>query len=93
MDNPTGDYEVFTIKPDGTGLRQLTFNTTDDIVPAFSPDGQKIAYDSQGDSISNPQGDYEIYVMNASDGKGKKNLSNNGSGVDDEFPDWGVQAT
>jgi hypothetical protein len=25
VDNPTGDYEVFTIKPDGTGLRQLTF--------------------------------------------------------------------
>ncbi len=77
VDNPTGDFEIFTIKPDGTGLKQLTFNTRDDNSPAFSPDGTKIAYDSNDDSASNPQGDYEIYVMNASDGSGKKNLSNN----------------
>ena len=26
VDNPTGDYEIFTIRPDGTDLSQLTHN-------------------------------------------------------------------
>lgn len=37
--NPTGDFEIFTINPDGTGLAQITDNTFDDTDPAFSPDG------------------------------------------------------
>ena len=57
VDNPTGDSEIFTIGPDGTGLKQLTNNTKDDREPTFSPDGQKIAYTSQGDQTSNPGGD------------------------------------
>ena len=82
VDNPTGDSEIFTIMPGGTDLKQLTFNTGDDREPILSPDGQKIAYTSQGDSTSNPGGDYEVYLMNASDGSGNTNLSNNGSVTD-----------
>jgi Tol biopolymer transport system component len=81
--NPTGDSEIFTIKPDGTGLKQLTFNTGDDYEPVVSPDGKKIAYDSLGDSASNPEGDLEIYTMNALDGSVQKNLTNNGADVRD----------
>ena len=91
VDNPTGDNEIFTKNPDGTGLKQLTFNTTDDYYPVFSPDGTKIAYNSKGDSASNPQGEWEIYRMNALDGSDKKNVSNSGSGVSDISPDWGVR--
>ena len=36
--------------------------------PVFSPDGTKIAYESEGKQTSNSQGDEEIYVMNALDG-------------------------
>jgi Tol biopolymer transport system component len=86
VDNPTGDYEVFKMNVDGTGLRQLTFNEVDDWNPALSPDGSKIAYESNGIQNSNPEGDYEIYSMNATDGKGKKNLSNNEDLVDDYEP-------
>ena len=68
VDNPTGDQEIFTIRPDGTGLKQLTHNTVDDSTPVFSPDGKKIAYESTGDTASNPEGDTEIYVLNALDG-------------------------
>ena len=82
VDNPTGDNEIFTINPDGTGLKQLTVNTVDDREPVLSPDGKKVAYTSQGDPTTNPGGDYEVYLMNASDGKGKKTLSNNGSVYD-----------
>ena len=83
VDNPTGDYEIFKMNPDGTGVRQLTFNTTDDQEPTLSPDGKKIAYESDGVQPSNQDGDHEVYVMNALDGSGNKNLSDNGLGVED----------
>ena len=90
VNNPTGDSEIFTIKPDGTGLKQLTFNTVGDSSPIFSPDGTKIAYDSSGKQTSNAEGDDEVYVMNTLDGSGKKILSNNAEY--DELSDWGRQA-
>ncbi len=86
VDNPTGDNEIFTMNTDGTGVKQLTFNSVDDAEPALSPDGTKIAYMSRGDQTSNPENDGEIYMMKASDGSGKKNLTNNGDGVDDYSP-------
>jgi Tol biopolymer transport system component len=90
VDNPTGDSEIFTIKPDGTGLKQLTHNTVQDSFPVFSPDGKKIAYESEGKQTSNPEGDMEVYVMSTLDGSARKNLSTNGEY--DEGPDWGRQA-
>jgi Tol biopolymer transport system component len=86
VDNPTGDSEIFTIKPDGTGLKQLTFNTVSDASPVFSPDGTKIAYESVGDQTTNPDGEDEIYLMNALDGTGKTNLTNNDREVMDFAP-------
>src|SRR5918997_3261775 len=34
--NPTGDFEIFSMNPDGTGLAQLTDNTALDGSPSFS---------------------------------------------------------
>jgi Tol biopolymer transport system component len=86
VNNPTGDYEVFKMNPDGTGIRQLTFNAVDEEYPTLSPDGKKIAYASKGVQPSNPQGDDEIYLMNALDGTAKKNLTDNGADVYDTYP-------
>jgi Tol biopolymer transport system component len=47
--NPGGDYELFTMKPDGTGLFQITDNTTHDQEPAWSADGQWLAYTNGGE--------------------------------------------
>lgn len=55
-DNLTGDDEIFVMNPDGTGVEQLTFNTTPDNQPAFSPDGNWIAY------VGYRDGDAEIYM-------------------------------
>lgn len=88
VDNPTRDYEIFSMNPDGTGARQLTFNKGDDYEPTLSPDGTKIAYMNRSVQASDGQGGNEIFVMNALDGSGKKNLTNNGLAVDDYSPEF-----
>jgi Tol biopolymer transport system component len=86
VNNPTGDFEIFRMNADGTGVRQLTTNKVDDFGPVLSPDKSKVAYHSYGKLTSNPEGDYEIYVMNASEGTAKRNLTNNRADVNDFNP-------
>ena len=86
VNNPTGDYEIFRMNPDGTGVRQLTTNKVDDVGPIISPDGTKVAYTSFGKQTSNLEGDHEVYRMSTLDGRGKQNLTNNGDGVNDIVP-------
>jgi Tol biopolymer transport system component len=79
--NPTGDFEIYTMdpsNPSGT-LTQLTDNTADDAFPAFSPNGQKIAF------VSGRNGNYQIYTMDA-DGLNQTNNSNNAA--IDADPAW-----
>ncbi len=58
VNNPEGDFEIFTMNPDGTGLAQLTENAAFDFDPEWSPDGEKIAFESDRERFS------EIFVMN-----------------------------
>jgi Tol biopolymer transport system component len=69
--SPTGDYEIYTMDSGGTGVIQLTDNTADDIQPAWSSDGQRIAFATNRDG-----GNYEVYVM-ASDGNLQSRLTDN----------------
>jgi Tol biopolymer transport system component len=39
-----GDLELFVVRPNGTGLRQLTHNHVDDSEPSWSRDGARIAF-------------------------------------------------
>ncbi|HUU97683.1 MAG TPA: hypothetical protein VM487_18260, partial [Phycisphaerae bacterium] len=64
-----GNYEIYVMNPDGSGLTRLTSNAAIDEAPAWSPDGTEIAFQTNRD------GNYEIYVMNA-DGSGQTNLTN-----------------
>ena len=70
VDNPTGDYEIFTANRDGTRLKQLTFKPKIDDHPAYSPDGKRIAFSTFRD------GNFEVYEMKAN-GSNPTNLSNN----------------
>ena len=63
---------------DGTRERRLT--TGAGWSPAWSPDGQTIAY------VSDAHGDDEIYSVRA-DGKGPTQLTDN-EGMDDDSPAW-----
>jgi Tol biopolymer transport system component len=93
VNNPTGDSEIFRMNPDGTGVRQLTTNKVADFGPVLSPDKKKVAYHTYNKQTSNSQGDYEIYIMNASDGKEKKNLTNNGDDIEDYYPFFSSDGT
>ena len=42
--NRDGDYEIYTIRPDGTGLTRLTSSSGSDAHAAWSPDGKWIAF-------------------------------------------------
>jgi hypothetical protein len=72
--------EICTMNPNGQGVDTLTNNSVGEFFPAWSPDGNKIAFVSGRDD---PQG--EIYTMNAN-GQGVDNLTQN-PGLD-EWPAW-----
>jgi len=47
MKNPRGgNFDLYLINVDGTGLEQLTFSDTFDGFPMFSPDGTKLIFAS-----------------------------------------------
>jgi Tol biopolymer transport system component len=89
----SGTHEIYTMTTSGTNQTQLTSNSTDDINPAFSPDGLSIVFQADRDDPGQPGCEgtlsckYEVYRMNSSDGSGQTNISNNIS-ANDATPDW-----
>jgi Tol biopolymer transport system component len=74
----SGNREIFTANPDGSGLAKLTKSTPlGNSGPSWSPDGSKIAFDRvtvQGGNVS------EIFTMN-SDGTNQLQLTHDGVSV------------
>src|SRR5438309_10311630 len=60
-------------------IRQLTNTTASNIRPAWSPDGKRIAFQSNRD------GPYHIYVMDADGSNGRQLTSGD---ADDRHPAW-----
>jgi TolB protein len=81
-----GNNEIYVMNADGSGQTRLTNHPAEDILPAWSPDGTKIAWSTNRLGGSN----YEIYVMNA-DGSGVTNLTNFAGS--DRFPTWSPDGT
>ena len=79
----SGDYEIYTIRPDGTGLRRLTHSRGNDAHMAWSPDGEHIVFASTRMGFKDevvytdaPQPYGEIFVMRA-DGSDVQQLTDN----------------
>ncbi len=75
--NPT--YDIWTVRPDGTGLTNITNSVGVDADAAWSPDGTQIVFNS------NRHGDYDLFVMNP-DGSELTRLT---QGLGNEiYPTW-----
>ncbi len=75
-----GDFEIYSMLPDGSDLKRLTNNSGYDDMPAWSPDGKKIAF------VSDRNGSPEIYVMNADGSRARRLTKDNGP--DNALPAW-----
>ena len=87
-----GDYEIYTIKPDGTGVKRVTFFKGNDAHMAWSPDGEYIIWASshlgfkdEGTYTDAPQPYGELFVMRY-DGTHVRQLTDNQ--WEDGTPSW-----
>ncbi|MCP4536204.1 MAG: hypothetical protein GY832_03575 [Chloroflexi bacterium] len=60
--NRDGDFEIFVIGEDGSGLRQITHNTVDDRYPTWSPNADRLSFVSDESGIS------EVYFVDLETG-------------------------
>jgi TolB protein len=92
--SPTGDADraIQTLNADGTGLTTLwDIVGTYESAPAWSPDGARIAFESNANPFgANPEGDLEIWVMDA-DGTHAAQITSNA--LRDEGPAWSPDGT
>jgi Tol biopolymer transport system component len=74
-----GQWDIYVINADGSGLRRLTDHPAHDRTPVWSPDGTSIAFQSERD------GNREIYRMDP-DGSNPRNITNHPA--EDSHPKW-----
>ena len=75
-----GNYDIYLMDADGKNVRRLTKDPSDEILPAWSPNGQKIVFSSTR------KGNSDIYMMNT-DGTNIRQLTNHLA------EDWGPTVT
>ena len=80
MSDRDGDWELYTVNGDGTGLNQITNNEVDDWSGVYSPDGTKIAFDAKHGTAPG-----DIFTVD-SDGTNLRNLTSSFS--EDAFATW-----
>jgi WD40 repeat protein len=75
-----GDYQLFTMRPDGANVTQITSGNFIDQYPSFSPDGRKIVF------ARNTSGAIGLWTMNA-DGSGQVIFSGTNT-IGNGYSDW-----
>jgi TolB protein len=67
MSRRDGNWNIYIVTNDGTGLKQLTDDNAEDGLPTWSPDGKVIAF------VSNRGGPWAVWAVNPG-GSGKRQL-------------------
>ncbi|MBN1538468.1 MAG: PD40 domain-containing protein [Anaerolineales bacterium] len=70
--------DIYTICPDGSGLTRITNHPNADETPAWSPDGQRLAF------VSNRTGSYQIFIVDSDGG----NINQVTTDYDNSLPIW-----
>jgi Tol biopolymer transport system component len=76
--NRHGDYEIYTMSPNGSDVTRLTYEAGRDLMPLWSNNGKEIAFSSERNGVQ------DIYKMNA-DGS---NVTQITFGLKAIFPAW-----
>lgn len=79
-------HDLFSVSPDGAGLTRLTSTMFDEIDPAVSPDGQKIAF-THVDSADCDGCNHTVWTMNL-DGSDARAVPQGKLDVDDDQPSF-----
>jgi Flp pilus assembly protein TadD len=73
MSNRDGNWEIYVVNRDGTGLRRLTRSAANDGLPTWSPDGETLAF------VSDEGGIWAVWAVDA-DGASRRKLFDIGGG-------------
>ena len=57
MSQSDGNFEIYVVNLDGSGLVRLTRNAGEDVMPVFSADGAKLYF------VSNRSGKFGLYEV------------------------------
>jgi hypothetical protein len=80
MSQRDGNWEIYAVNVDGTGLRRLTQDRANDGLPTWSPDGRYIAF------VSDRDGPWAIWIMRP-DGADPRRLFELGGPLDGRVQD------
>jgi Tol biopolymer transport system component len=82
---PRPSFELYSVRVDGSGIRNLTNSPLDEDSPAVSPNGRQIAF------IRTTTGNRDLWVM-STNGSGQKQLTSS-EAEDEGEPEWSPDGT
>jgi Tol biopolymer transport system component len=75
MSNRHGNFEIYIMNLDGSGVKRLTNNAANDGLPVWSPDGKTIAF------VSDQGGAWAIWAMSPNGSNRRKLFAIGGEGL------------